>query len=181
MRLSFGFFAVCYIGLLVVSHGTAILGQLGVSASIASLTPFFLNAGYIVGALLGGVLAQRVPNRAAPLVFLLASTVSAFLLTAPVAFLIWMLAIFVIGLGFGSTVAVFMMLLASWYGVDRAGFLFGRLNVSYGFAGFLAPSITGWLYDLSGDYDTSLWLCGTLGIAGLFSILGGQKQVQNDA
>ncbi len=174
--LAFGFFALCYPGLLIVGHGVALLGELGVSVSVATLSPFFLNTGYIVGALMGGVVAARVPNRAVPLAFLFASTISAFLLTVSAPNPIWMASIFVIGLGFGSTVSVFMMLLTSWYGTDRAGYLFGRLNIGYGLAGFLAPSISGWLYDRSGDYNVSLWLCGSLGIVGLFAVLAARNR-----
>jgi MFS family permease len=81
-------------------------------------------------------------------------------------------AVFVIGSGFGSTVSVFVMMLTRSYGTDRVGALFGRLNISYGLAGFLAPSITGWMYELSGDYTTSLWFGDFLGVLGLLAMAG---------
>jgi hypothetical protein len=176
LRLAVGYFALCYLGLMLVSHGAAILEALGVSVAVGALTPFVLNAGYIIGAFLGGVAAARAPGRATPLAFLLASAVSAFLLSAPVPPDFWVAAVFVIGLGFGSTVSVFVVLLTSLYGADRAGVLFGRLNISYGLAGLLSPSITGWLYELGGSYDTSLWLGCFLGSVGLFSIAVGSDR-----
>lgn len=175
LRLAFGYFVLCYLGLLVVSHGVALLAASGEPAFLA---PFVLNAGYIAGAFLGGVIAARRPGRAVPLAFLLASTVSALSLSLPLppaAAAAAFVAVFVIGAGFGSTVSVFVMMLTRSYGSDRAGALFGRLNVSYGLAGFLAPSITGWMYELSGDYTTSLWLGGLLGILGLVAMAGNAK------
>jgi len=172
LRLAFGYFVLCYLGLLVVSHGVAILEASGASAAHALLAPFVLNAGYIAGAFWGGVIAARCPGRAVPLAFLFASTASALTLGMHLPPAAAAVAVFVIGSGFGSTVSVFVMMLTKSYGTDRAGALFGRLNISYGVAGFLAPSITGWMYELSGDYVTSLWCGGFLGILGLLAMAG---------
>jgi hypothetical protein len=169
LRLAFGYFVLCYLGLLVVSHGVAILAASGARALLA---PFVLNAGYIAGAFLGGVVAARNPGRAVPLAFLFASTASALTLSMPLPPAAAAVAVFVIGSGFGSTVSVFVMMLTRSYGTDRVGALFGRLNISYGLAGFLAPSITGWMYELSGDYTTSLWFGGFLGVLGLLAMAG---------
>lgn len=172
LRLAFGYFVLCYLGLLLVGHGVAILESLGISAAHAVLAPFVLNLGYIAGAFWGGVVAARYPGRAVPMAFLLASTVSALALGMPLSTVAAFVAVFIVGSGFGSTVSVFVLILTRSLGSDRAGALFGRLNVSYGLAGFLAPSITGSLYELSGDYVASLWFAALLGTLGLLAMAG---------
>ena len=62
----------------------------------------------------------------------------------------------VIGAAFGGTVSIFVMLFDIWYGSDKVGALFGRLNISYGIAGVTAPSFTGWIFTSHGDYDTAI-------------------------
>lgn len=172
LRLAAAYFAFSYLGLVLVAHGAPILGAFDVAPAVAALAPFVLNLGYIAGAVTGGMIAARAPHRATPLAFLLALTAAVGALGLPVASPVAVLAIFVVGIGFGSTVSVFVMLLTVNYGAERTGFLFGRLNLGYGLAGFLAPWITGWLYELNGDYATALWFAGLLGILGSLALAG---------
>ena len=172
LRLAVGYFALCYIGLMVVSYGVAILQESRVSAAAAALVPFVLNAGYIAGAVLGGFVAAGARGRWAPLAFLGAATLAALALAVALPPAAAVTAVFVIGMGFGSTVSVFVMVLTETYGRERAGVLFGRLNIGYGMAGVMAPSITGWLYGLSDGYAAALGFGGLVGILGLFAMAG---------
>ena len=65
---------------------------------------------------------------------------------------------------------MFMMLFTVWYGTDRAGHLFGRLNVGYGLAGFIAPWLTGFLYDRAGGYQAAVLACALLVLVGSLAI-----------
>ena len=71
--LFFGNFAICYAGLMFVSHGTTILRGHGLSLTNAAFAPILLNLGYLLGALLGGIIAARFPSRFTPLVFCILS------------------------------------------------------------------------------------------------------------
>ena len=170
--LALGYFALCYPGLVFVSHGATILQDLGTSASVSALAPFILNTGYIIGAVLGGLLPSWLPGKNAPLVLILITTSGVGVMIAPVTTLFHILAILVIGIGFGSVVSVFFLLLSRKFDADNASKMFARLNVSYGLAGLLAPAITGKLYDLNASYDIALWFAmavGVFGIAGVSS------------
>ncbi len=173
LLLAGGFFALCYLGLMGVSHGVAILSEQNVVPALSSLTPFVLNFGYILGAVLGGAVAARVPERIVVSAFLLPSMLSVLAISAPVPASAKLLSFLVIGLGFGSTVPVFVVVLTVRYGADKAGILFGRLNIGYGMAGFLAPAASGWLHDLSGSYEIPLWLAACLGSLGLLANFAG--------
>ena len=154
--LFFGNFAICYAGLLFVSHGTTILRIHGLSPASAAWAPVLLNLGYLFGALMGGIVATCFPTRFTPMVFctLAGLSVAVFLFNAPV--LLWAPSLMVIGAAFGGTVSIFMMLLGIWYGTQKVGALFGRINISYGIAGLTAPSFTGWLFTQHGDYHVAL-------------------------
>jgi len=171
--LALGYFSLCYPGLVLVSHGTAILASLGASEPVSSGAPLVVNAGYLSGALLGGLLPTWLPGRTAPAALLCTTTICVALITIPLPLPIHALAMFVIGLGLGSVVSVFYVLLSQKYSADRASALFARLNIGYGLAGFLAPSVTGGLYDLYGSYHSPLGFAVVIGAVGLIAVLNG--------
>ena len=156
-KLAFVYFCMSYTGLMIVSHGAAVMLEREAPASIVSLTPFALNFGYMLGAIIGGVLIARSPTPAIPFLFmsLSALSLSALVTTLPVP--VWLLAVFCIGLQFGSTVSIFVVLLVKTYGELNAGHLFGRINIGYGTAGFLAPVVTANLYDYGDNYSLPIW------------------------
>ena len=175
--LGFGiaFFAFCYIGLMIMSHGVAILRELGAADHLSVLAPFVLNSGYLVGALLGGVFVERSSPKMAPMIGLSVLLLGLLALNAGFPVGVWIVAILVLGVGFGSTVTMFVTLLAYRYGSANAGFLFGRLNVGYGLAGLTAPSITGLLYDFGGSYRLPILAGTTFGALGLFALVASRS------
>jgi hypothetical protein len=52
-----------------------------------------------------------------------------------------------------------MMLFTTWFGADKVGALFARLNLGYGVAGLLAPAFTGWLFTVRGSYEAPVLTC----------------------
>lgn len=88
----------------------------------------------------------------------------------PVSIPVHLLAILVIGVGFGSVVSVFFLLLSQKFNSDKASSLFARLNISYGLAGLMAPAITGSLFDLYDGYDIPLMFTLAVGIIGVMGI-----------
>ena len=111
LRLGFSYFSLCYLGLMLVSHGAAILRELGLPEIFITLTPFMLNSGYIIGAVVGGISASHLPSRATPMVFLTVALLAALALSAPLPQGAVVPAVFAIGLGFGSTASAYFMLL----------------------------------------------------------------------
>ena len=179
--LFFGNFSICYAGLLFVSHGTTILRVHGLTLASAAWAPVLLNLGYLLGALTGGIIAARFPNRFTPMVFcaLSALSVAVFLFDAPP--VLWVPSLMFIGAAFGGTVSIFIMLLHIWYGPSQVGALFGRINISYGIAGLSAPSITGWLFTYYGDYNNALLLGTTLLLAGSLGFILAKRPASSGA
>ena len=171
LALALAFFAFCYIGLMIMSHGVAILRELGASAQLSSLAPFLLNAGYLAGALLGGIFVERSSPNFAPIFSLSVLLLGLMALNAGLPSGVWFIAILVLGVGFGSTVTMFVSLLAHRYGSANAGLLFGRLNVAYGLAGLAAPSVSGLLFDFSGSFRLPILVAGAFGALGLLALV----------
>jgi len=169
--LMFGYFALCYSGLVFVSHGATIMKAAGVTNAIASLTPFILNSGYIVGAFLGAYLSTLLPSKGSPILVLIATIICLVVLISPLPQAFHIIALFFIGAGLGSVVSIIFTLLSLKYSASRASSLFAKLNVSYGLAGFLAPSITAKFYDLNKTYDEALWFAIIVGVIGVLAIL----------
>lgn len=165
-----GNFAVCYAGLMFISHGSAMLTSFGLTPGLAALAPLASNMGYVLGALFGGVLAARFIGKSTPFFFAVVTLIAIVTLNTGSSFTIKIVSLWLIGVAFGSTVSVFMMLFTVWYGVERAGLLFGRLNAGYGIAGFVAPWLTGVLYDRSGDYHDGIFTCAIVVLTGLLAI-----------
>ena len=176
-RLACAYFVMSYMGLMVVSHGAAIMQQTGMSSKLASLAPFALNLGYVLGAIFGGIFIAKRPTSIIAILFISLSIIALFMLILSLPVKISMFAIFCIGLQFGSTVSIFMVLLSTSYGQANAGYIFCRINIGYGAAGFLAPTISAKLYDFSSGYTLSIGMCLIFGVLGIVALIG-TKQYQ---
>lgn len=60
---------------------------------------------------------------------------------------------------FGSTASLMPVLIGAQYGNDRIGEIYGKLMVSYGAAGLLAPWATGYLYEKYHNYTSTILIC----------------------
>ena len=178
--LLLGNFSICYVGLMFVSHGAAILVYDSGDVAAGAQAPMALNGGYLLGALTGGVVAAKFPRRATPMLCCILCLASVCMYQLPVSMSIRLAATFCIGMTFGSTVSVFMMLLTAWFGRDKGGELFGRLGIGYGAAGLLAPTLSGWLYARQNHYDSALIVCTAVLLTGLAGLAVARKPVYTD-
>ncbi|MCA2380083.1 hypothetical protein ATU3C_25430 [Agrobacterium genomosp. 3 str. RTP8] len=158
LRLAFTFFVLCYIGLMVVSHSTGILQALDVPSGLVDIAPAAFTGGYIVGCLLGGKLVEILSHRIALVIAVLvtAGGLVTLLVAANGTALIGIAAV---GAVFGSTASLMPVLIGAQYGNDRIGEIYGKLMVSYGAAGLLAPWATGYLYEKYHNYTVTILTC----------------------
>ncbi|MEO8669442.1 MAG: MFS transporter, partial [Bauldia sp.] len=156
LKLAVSFFAICAVGLMVVSHSTGILSALG-AADGAWLGPILYNLGYIGGSLTGGRLEQAVGGRVA-LTIINAAMIVALLplaFTAPLPLALAALAL--IGATLGGVASVMPMVVSDRYGHGALGAVYGKLNVAYGLGGLIAPWLAGVLYVATGSYALAMW------------------------
>jgi len=67
-----------------------------------------------------------------------------------------------VGLCFGTFLAVFPALTADQYGLKNYGVNYGIVYLAYGCAGIVAPVIADYFYDLSGSFNTAYILCAVI-------------------
>lgn len=155
--LAFTFFVLCYAGLMVVSHSTGILQSKSIAAGSVELAPGAFTGGYIIGCLFGGKLVELLSPRVALLSAILI-TVCGLVILLFAATGIVLLGIAAIGAVFGSTASLMPVLIGAQYGTDRIGDVYGKLMVSYGAAGLIAPWATGYFYENFESYSVALGL-----------------------
>jgi len=67
-----------------------------------------------------------------------------------------------VGLCFGTFLAVFPALTADQYGLKNYGVNYGIVYLAYGFAGIVAPVIADYFYDLAGSFTTTYIICAAM-------------------
>jgi MFS family permease len=177
LQLALAFFAVCAVGLMVVAHSTGILVAIG-AGTAASLGPIVYNIGYIIGCLTGGKISEIIGGRLGLgfLNLLIAVAMPTLALSAPVPAAL--LALGLVGAALGGVASMMPMIIARFYGVERLGAIYGKLNIAYGLGGLIAPWIAGILYVRSGSYAGALYLglgLATIGILVSLTIPSGAR------
>jgi MFS family permease len=81
----------------------------------------------------------------------------------------WMLYLFSIIFGFnhGANATAQAPIVARIFGLKALGAIFGAAAFGFTIGGALGSFLTGYLYDLTGSYQTAFIICGILGIFGL--------------
>ena len=164
--MTYCFFAICFAGLLTVSHISGILKETGVPSALLGLGAGLQNMGYIVGSVWGGRFVEWVQGRSA-LFFACLLTVVAVLMMRSDSFLIVCVATTFVGLSFGGSASLIPVLIGREYGISQIGRVYGKMIFSYGLAGLVAPWAGGLLYTQTGSYSVPLAVATVLASMGL--------------
>lgn len=151
------FFFLCFCGLMMVAHASAIFAESGLTARFVALAPGTFTLGYIFGALFGGKLVELTSGKrslVAANVLMMVSLINFMLPASPV----YLVGVLAIGAVFGGSASLMPVLIGETYGQDRVGNVFGKLMISYGAAGLLSPWLTGLVFANSGSYDSAIYL-----------------------
>ena len=166
--MSYCFFAICFAGLLTISHISGILEEIGVPSRLLGLGAGLLNLGYIIGSIFGGRFVDWVQGRSA-LFFVCLLTVAALLMIRSDSFLIVCVATVFVGLCFGGSASLIPVLIGREYGISQIGRVYGKMIFSYGLAGLIAPWVGGLLYTKTGSYSVPLAVTIVLAFVGLIA------------
>jgi MFS family permease len=142
--------------------------DLGLSTQSASLIAGFAGAMSIVGAILFGFLAERFPIRyvffACYLVLAMGILTLLAANRAGTAFLYPYVPLF--GISLGASYTVYPLIVADLFGIRALGAIFGLLGTAYVIGGALGPTVAGYIFDLSGNYEIVLLLSLALSLLG---------------
>ena len=146
--------------------------DLGNSAAMAANVLAAIGALTAVGCIVLGGFADRIGSMKVCIIsfFLLAAGLFGLLIASD----IWMffLAAVIFGLGSGGTAPTESTVTAELFGMKAHGSIFGVVSAGFTLGGALGPLITGFLFDITGDYQIPFLVCALVGTVGLlFSIL----------
>jgi len=121
----------------------------------------------ILGNYILGALADRVGNRQIYIIGFI--MMSAALLWLSLADKEWMLYLFIVVAGFasGGMGASESPLTARLFGISSHGLIYGVVHVGFTIGAAAGPFITGYIFDLTGDYQSAFLTCAAFGIIGL--------------
>jgi OFA family oxalate/formate antiporter-like MFS transporter len=160
------FFLGSAVGVLVLSHASPLVASLGGTAEQAAWAVTLVTLGNGLGRLAGGPLCEQLPSR---LMLAAAALWNAIALT-PVLLspgvTTALIAMFGIGVGYGSLASAVPMAIVKSYGAERLSVVYGRLFTAWGTAGLLAPLVGGILFDFTGSYGATLTASLVLCLAG---------------
>jgi MFS family permease len=121
----------------------------------------------ILGNYILGALADRVGNRQIYIIGFI--MMLATLLWLSLADKEWMLYLFVVFFGFvsGGMAASESPITAWLFGISSHGLIYGVVHVGFTIGAAAGPFITGYIFDLTGDYQSAFLTCAALAIVGL--------------
>ena len=164
-----GFFCVSFTTLVVIGHAATMMASWGASADRTQFAPMLASAGYVAGALVGGLLVDALTGRRVLVgVGLVLGALLLALYFAP-GIVMGLAAIAAVGMGFGVLATAHPMTIVGYYGAAAMPRIYGRIALAYGFGGLLGPFTAGAIYDAEQHYDTAVILIAALAFAGALS------------
>ena len=157
----------------VISHLAALLSERGVSGAETAIALSCLGAAGIVGRLLTGWLLDRfhAPTISMIMFLLCAAGITLFAYATNAA--TGIAGAVLLGFGMGSEGDVGPYLIATYFGRERFGTIYGLTWTAYAIGGATGPVLTGRLYDHASAYQPSavLFLALTAVIAAVMNLL----------
>ena len=149
-----------------VTHLIAHLTDLGITAAMAA-NAFALHGGAsVIGGLVLGVIADRVGMRQV-LAISCILMMAAFLLLIPCTNLwAFFVAALIFGLGGGGAGVAEPALVAELFGMKSHGLIFGVVSVAFTLGGAVGPLVTGYIFDITGNYQLAFLVCAATGVLG---------------
>ena len=165
--LSLTFVAIGYCMFAITIHLVPHVTDLGISPEIAALVLSITGAGNTIGGLVLGGIADRIGNKQVLAICMIVVAMSIYLLAAVSE--VWMLCIvaLVFSLGAGGGGVAEPITVAELFGLKSHGLILGVVSFSFTVGGAIGPLVTGYLFDISGNYVTAFLVCGSVGVCGL--------------
>jgi MFS family permease len=147
----------------IVPHAT----DLGISAVSAASILSVINVASIVGAFGTGNFSDRIGSRLSMVIALaIISTAALLLLEANELRTFYLFAI-LFGIGFGGTATLRSTMIAESFGLRSHGVITGALYFVSSIGGTISPLVAGYIFDVSGQYQSAFLVIVGLSVVGL--------------
>jgi len=161
------FFCLGYCIFAITIHLVPHITDLGISATTAANVLAVTGGMQVIsGIVLGGV-ADRVGIRRVLAISLILISAALFALV-PVT-KVWMryLVAVVYGFGVGGGGVTESIIVAELFGIKSHGLIFGAVSFVFTIGGAVGPLLTGYLFDVTGNYQSAFLVSATVGVGGL--------------
>ena len=164
--ISLGFLCIAFTALAVIGHAATMMAAWGATEGLTQFAPMLSSAGYVAGALVGGLLTDLLTGRR--VLVCVGIVMGVFLLALHFApgVIMGLAAIGAVGLAFGALASAHPVTVASYYGAAALPRVFGRIALAYGLGGLLGPFSAGVIYDADQHYGTAIVLIAVLAFVG---------------
>jgi len=160
------FFSSGFAAWAIIVHIVPNATDLGISASNAAIILALIGALVIVGRIIWGIIGDKIgDNKAYIIGTFISSAALIWLVSADSSDILYYFApIF----GFAWAVAVLgSPLTAGIFGLSSHGAIMGLTNLGYNIGGALGPLVSGYLFDVTGDYQLSFLINAAVSVLGL--------------
>jgi predicted MFS family arabinose efflux permease len=162
MAFCFGF---CLLAVLV--HIAPYATDLGISATSAASVLATIGGASIIGKIGLGNVGDRIGNKRAYIVGCVLMLISfLWLLYAMEAWKLYLFAA-AFGLAYGDCDVQQSPLAARFFGMTSHGLIFGAINSGFTIGAAIGPVVTGYLFDLTGNYQSAYLVCAAITMVGL--------------
>lgn len=151
-----GFVLSSLSGLMVISHAAGVLSAFGGTPAQIAFGVMLVSIGNVIGRFSAGWLGQHFPLRRA--FSIVTGSVTLGLLLLVLFPSIWMsiMILLLVGLVYGANASFYPISVTFYYGREHLANVFGVLVTAWGLAGLIAPWLSGWIFDATGQYIFSI-------------------------
>ena len=166
--LVFGmFFVTGYCIFAVMVHIAPHAIELGVSSTSAARILATIGGLSIIGKVIIGRVSDSIGSRKTYLMGLILMSIAIFWLV-PIK-MMWALYTFacIFGLAYGGCVSSQSPLVANLFGLGSHGMILGGIGIGFTWGGAMGPFLTGYLFDITGNYQMAFLICAGISSGGV--------------
>ena len=161
------FVCLGFIQFSIMLHIVPHITDLGISSASAASILAAIGGMSVAGNVVLGGAGDRIGNRQVCIIGFVLMLVSLFSLVVVTE--VWMFYLFAVVFGFGNggCNTSESPLVAKLFGLNSHGSILGIVSLGFTIGAAIGPFLTGYIFDVSGSYQTAFLVCGAIGIVGL--------------
>lgn len=151
----------------IVIHLVPHITDLGISSSTAANILAVEGGVQSIGGIVFGMVADRIGNRRVIVISLIIVSAALFWLVPINSVLMFYLFAVVYSIGIGGGTAMESTITADLFGIKSHGVIFGVISFGFTVGASIGPVITGYLFDVIGNYQIAFIVTAATGIIGI--------------
>jgi MFS family permease len=167
--MTFTFFSLGYVLMAINTHLVPHITDLGISAAAAANVFAISGLFSAIGCIALGTTADRLGHRRSLMIYFFVMVASLLWLTQlTTEWLFLPFAVF-FGLSSGGSVPIESTIIVDLFGIKSHGAILGSITFGFACGGALGPFLSGYLFDLTGNYRSAFLVCAIIAVIGLIS------------